>query len=417
MTHQQINRREASYFGLAAIFVFINQMMLLIVQDRPVSDFWGVAVWSVCIVGLHLALKQALPYRDPVLAPSAMLLVGWGLTAIDRLAPEFADRQAIWILVGTSAMIGIVYLPHHFEWLRNWHWQWLLLGIAGLVATLLVGVNPTGIGPRLWLGSGELFYQPSEFLKIVLLIFLAEHLSLHADVLRQDIFNTPLITPTALVLTACVLILVLQRDLGAAAILFVVYIMLLYVVSGNWVVLAGAGVLILIASVAAYLAYDLVQLRVDVWINPWPESNDRAYQIVQSLMAISAGSLLGSGVGQGLPTFIPVVHSDFIFAAIAEEWGLLGVLGLLFMFVVLVLRGLQIATVAIDHVGSFEALLAAGISALIAVQSLIIMGGTLRLWPLTGVTLPWMSYGGSSLLSMCIALGLLLIISHRVAPR
>jgi cell division protein FtsW len=206
-----------------------------------------------------------------------------------------------------------------------------------------------------------------------------------------------------------VLILIWQRDLGTAILFFVVFLVLLYIASGSNTILVSGAVLIVFAAIIAYWRFDVVRLRVDIWLNPWPEADSRAFQIVQSLLAFAAGGTFGQGVGQGSPTYIPVVHSDFVFAALAEEWGLLGVIVVIACIAIIVMRGMR---TALRQQGKpFLALLAVGLSMLVATQSLLIMAGVLKLAPLTGVTLPYMSYGGSSLLVSFIIVGLLLRLS------
>jgi cell division protein FtsW (lipid II flippase) len=206
-----------------------------------------------------------------------------------------------------------------------------------------------------------------------------------------------------------IVILVWQRDLGTAGLFFIVFLLMLYVASGSTLILIGGFILILIAGFAAYHLFSVVELRVDIWLNPWPESDGRAYQIVQSLQAFAAGSIWGEGIAQGLPLYIPVIHSDFAFAALAEEWGLLGVIVVTGCLAMLVARALRIAILQSSY--SFHSLLAIGLGMLLAVQSLMIMAGVLKLVPLTGVTLPFISYGGSSLLVSFIIIGLLLRLS------
>jgi cell division protein FtsW len=207
----------------------------------------------------------------------------------------------------------------------------------------------------------------------------------------------------------CMILLVWQRDLGGASLFFIVFLAMLYASTGEaGYVAAGVG-LIAAAGVIGYQLFGVVRLRVDTWWNPWPEANDRAFQIVQSLLAVAAGGVFGQGVGLGAPTYVPVVHSDFAFAAIAEEWGLIGALGVVICLAVLVLRAIRIALA--NGRRPFRSLLAAGIGILLAAQSLLIMAGVLKLIPLTGVTLPFVSYGGSSLLSSFVMVGLLLRVS------
>jgi cell division protein FtsW len=207
----------------------------------------------------------------------------------------------------------------------------------------------------------------------------------------------------------CVLVLVWQRDLGTAALFFAVFLILLYVASGQWWILTTGILLIAAAGVVAYYAFGVVRLRVDIWLNPWLEADGRAYQVVQSLMAIANGGIFGQGIGQGAPTYIPVVHSDFVFSALAEEWGLLGVIVLLGGFAILFLRGMRVAT--LHQSRPFYALLAVGLTASLGVQTLLILSGVLKLFPLTGVTLPFLSYGGSSLVMSFIMVGILLRLS------
>jgi len=206
-----------------------------------------------------------------------------------------------------------------------------------------------------------------------------------------------------------IVILVWQRDLGTAILFFAVFLALLYIASGfRFIIFAGI-ILILIAGFAAYNLFDVVQLRIDIWIDPWSEADGRAFQIVQSLQAFAAGGIFGQGIGQGSPFYIPVVHSDFIFSAIGEEWGLLGIVIVIMSFAIFTIRGLRIATLQQNQ--SFYALIAIGLTTLITVQGMLIMGGVLRVIPLTGVTLPFFSYGGSSLLMSFIIVGLLLRLS------
>jgi len=209
-----------------------------------------------------------------------------------------------------------------------------------------------------------------------------------------------------------VILLISQHDLGAASLFFIVFLGMLYLASGQARYLVAGIALLLIGGAIGYRLFDVVQLRVDAWWNPWPEARSRAFQIAQSLYAIAAGGVLGQGLGLGAPTFVPVVHSDFIFAAVAEEFGLAGTLALIAGFAILVARAARAATLA--H-GTFRTLLAGGLALVLGAQTLIIMGGNARLIPLTGVTLPFLSYGGRSLLVSFIMIGLLIQVSGDAA--
>jgi cell division protein FtsW (lipid II flippase) len=403
---------------LAGGFVGVNVLALTLQRpDLLLSSLWLVAAWLAAAVGSFVALKRFMPQHDPLFLPLILLMVGWGLVLIERLAPNFAVRQALWLLISTAAMLSVALLPHMLRWLRVYRYLWLAAGLGLLVSTIAFGSNPSGqlSAPQLWLGRGGFFFQPSEPLKIILVAFLASYLAEQYPLLRAEglaggsIFSPRLVGPVLLMWGLSVVILVWQRDLGTAVLFFVVFLILLYVASGYTALLLGGGLLIVVAAVVAYQLFDVVQLRVDIWLNPWPESDGRAYQIVQSLQAFAAGGVFGQGIGQGSPVYVPVVHSDFIFAALAEEYGFLGVIVVLVGFGTLVVRGMQIA---IRQQGRpFRALLAIGLVTLLGGQAILIMGGTIRLLPLTGVTLPFFSYGGSSLLVSFCMVGLLLRLS------
>jgi cell division protein FtsW (lipid II flippase) len=281
---------------------------------------------------------------------------------------------------------------------------------------LVVGVNPSGFGARLWLGAGGIYFQPSELLKLLLLVFLASYLedrreallAVEARVGRWQVPHPAYLGPMLLMWGFSMLLLIWQRDLGAALLFFGVFLAMLYAATGQGRYVLTGIALLLVAGIVGYRLFDHVALRVDAWWNPWQEASGRSFQIVQSLLAFASGGVLGQGLAQGLPTAIPVVHTDFVFAAVGEEYGLLGALAVIACFALLVGRAFHIALKARRP---FDQLLAAGIGALFGLQSLVIMAGTLRVIPLTGVTLPFVSYGGSSLLTSMIMVGLLLHIS------
>lgn len=411
--------RELILLVLAGAFIGVNLASLLI-QRRPISLFnelhW--LVWLICAGGGHVLLNRTLPGRDPLMFPITMFLSGWGLLAIERLAPIFAERQSAWLFVATAALAGVAGLPHLLRWLRSYRYLLLACGLLLLLGTIILGVNPSGVNsaPQLWLGVGSIFFQPSEVLKIILVAFLASYLaeqfpSFRAEGLEQHRLHLSprVLGPVLFMWGLSVVILIWQRDLGTAILFFTVFLFLLYVASGYTLLLAGGALLTIVAGIVAYQAFSVVQLRVDIWLNPWPEADGRAFQIVQSLLAFASGGIIGQGIGQGSPGYIPVVHSDFIFAAVAEEWGLLGVISVISCIALLVGRGLQSALRLQRR--AFLALLAVGLSTILGVQSLLIMMGVLKLLPLTGVTLPFMSYGGSSLLACYIMMGLLLRLS------
>jgi cell division protein FtsW len=411
----------AALLLLGGAFLLVNWLSLGLVQ----ADFSHAAhciVWLVCLLGGSWLLHRRLPQHDPLIFPLVMLLSGWGLIVIDRLAPVFADRQAVWLIVSTAALLIAALLPQPLEWLRRYRYTLLVVGLVLLLATILLGRNPSDPdrltnAPALWLGAGTIFFQPAEALKIILVAFIASYLAEQYPAQRaadltgrqRSAPSRRILGPMLLMWGICVVILIWQRDLGTAILFFIVFMMLLYVATSYHRILVFGSLLVLLAGFVGYQAFGVVQLRVDIWLNPWPEADGRAYQIVQSLLAFAAGGPFGQGVGQGSPGYIPVVHSDFVIAALAEEWGLVGVIAVIAFLGVIILRGLWIAAGQTRR--PFHALLAVGLSTMLGAQSLLIMAGALKLVPLTGVTLPFLSYGGSSLLASFIMIGLLLRIS------
>ena len=406
-------RYEAILLLIAAGFVVINALALSLVVEGFVHwrHLFAPAVWLLVMGAAHFLLRHFKPGHDPFLLPIIGLLNGWGLLLIDRLAANFLGRQVVWVVLSTAVMLAITIVPPDLRRLRDYRYTWLTLGLLLLAATLLFGVNPSGFGAELWLPLpviGRVFFQPSELLKLLLVVFLASYFDEREPLLRQSKRPFPYLAPLLLMWGFCMMLLVWQRDLGAATLFFIVFLALLYLATGDRRYIGGGLGLLLVASVFAYYLFDVVALRVDAWLNPWPDAENRAFQIVQSLYALAAGGVGGQGIGQGFPDYIPVVHSDFAFAAIAEEWGLVGSLGVVACFALLAYRGMRVAALARRP---FHQYLAAGITILFTAQTLLIMGGVTRLLPLTGVTLPFVSYGGSSLLISGVMGGLLIYLS------
>ncbi len=370
------------------------------------TQHWlGFGIWVASFLLIHFVSSRLLPGRDPLIIPLAALLTGWGVLTIWRVAPEFGLRQSWWLALVSLAVLAGMWLPGDLRFLRHYKYLWLTGGLLLTALTLLLGTNPSGLGPRLWLGCCGVYFQPSEPLKLLLIVYLAAYL---AD--RQFLIPglLPLLMPTLFMAGLTVLLLLVQRDLGTASIFLLLYATLIFFATGRTRILVISLVMLLLAGLAGTLLYDVVRLRMEAWINPWLDPSGRSYQIVQSLFAVAAGGLFGRGPGIGSPTVVPVQHSDFIFASIAEETGLLGTLGLLALIGMFIVRGLKIALTASD---SYRRYLAIGLTAYLGIQTILIVGGNLRLLPLTGVTLPFVSYGGSSLLTSFLAFLFLLHIS------
>lgn len=424
--------RERLLLILAGLFVIVGSITLSLadLEHWSVVHWSLVGVWLICFGAAHLVLCRHAPGRDPLLLPLSGLLTGWGLLLIARLADvTFLLRQCIWLAISTIIFLLIAARPPGLRWLRRYRYTWLLGGLALLTTTLVLGSNPSGFGPRLWLGAripglGSVFVQPSEILKLLMVAYLSSYLAEKRELvldgpqigwslgsLRRTLRlpSLPYLVPLLAMWGLAMVLLAWQQDLGAALLFFFTFLVMLYQVSGRWGYVAAGLVLFLVAAAGAYVLLDTVALRVDIWLNPWADPDGRAFQVVQSLIAFANGGLIGQGLGQGNPTYIPAIHTDFPFAAIAEELGLVGSLGLIAAVTALTLRGFGIALAARTP---FRRLLAAGLASLLGLQAWIIMAGNSKLIPLTGVTLPFVSYGGSSLLSSFVALGLLTTVSR-----
>jgi cell division protein FtsW (lipid II flippase) len=357
-------------------------------------------VWVACTFAAKQLLEKKLPGHDFHLYACASLLSGWGVLTIWRLEPDFGIKQSIWLLISILAFVAILYLPNDLSFLRRYKYRMLVFGFLLTTLTLIFGTSPSGFGPRLWLGCCGIYLQPSEPLKLLLVIYLSAYL---AD--RAYTRVVSLIAPSLFITATTLLVLLVQRDLGTASIFTVLFTIMVFLATGKKRILLTAAGMLIGAGLAGYFIVSIIQLRINVWINPWDDPAGSSFQIIQSLLAVANGGTFGRGIGIGNPSLVPVTISDFIFSAMAEETGLIGTVGLICIIFIIVARGMIASMRAPD---SFRRLLAAGITSYIGIQSILIIGGNLRLLPLTGVTLPFVSYGGSSLVTSFIALALLL---------
>lgn len=409
---------ERRLLALAGVFLILFSAILTLspaVRERSWQVDYRWSHWlglAACLTAFSFVRRRyarCLPDHDPYLLPLAALLSGWGLLTIWRLTPDFGLRQTLWLLVALGLFALLPRFLPDLRPVRRYKYLLLTLGLALTALTLVLGRNPAGSGARLWLGCCGFYFQPSEPLKLLFVAYLAAYL---ADKLPLGRRLLPLLFPTLFVTGLALLLLFVQRDLGTASIFMLIYALLVFLATEDSRLLLVSVFALTLAGISGYFLVDLIRLRVDVWLNPWTDPSGHSYQIVQSLIAIANGGVSGRGAGLGNPSLVPIAHSDFIFTAIAEETGLVGVVALLALIGLLVMRSLQIALHAPSR---FRRLLAAGIGIYFSVQSLLIVGGNLRLLPLTGVTLPFVSYGGSSLLTAYVALFMLLTISHQAA--
>lgn len=364
----------------------------------------------------HVATRKLAPSADGTLLPLAGLLNGLGYVFIARLDTHLAGLQATWTAIGIAAYILTLVFVRRTRDLESYRYTFMLIGLGLLLLPLVPGIGRNINGARIWVSFGPLNFQPGEFAKIVLAVFFASYLVEKREILRIAAHRIGPISlpdlkhfgPVILAWGASLVVMIAERDLGSSLLFFALFLAMLWIATERLSYLAIGLVLFAIGAVGATLAFSHVQSRIDIWIDPWSHAATAGYQVVQSQFAMAWGGITGTGPGLGNPGIIPAAESDFIFAAIAEELGLLGATAVLITFLLMVGAGLRIA---IRSGAPFDKLLATGLTAIIGVQSFIIIGGVVRLVPLTGVTLPFVSYGGSSLVANYVLLALLMRIS------
>ncbi len=435
----RLRRRELGLLILVSIALTIGWISYVSFRDNrlELADTGILTTYLVALFVIHALFTISGRRMDEVLFPTAAMLAGISLLMMQRLPQDLVQQQVAgrdlglgqlqlaWILFGFSLLAAIALLVRSDGWLRRYKYTWAAAGIFLLLLVFIFG-DVTG-GARLTLRIGPVSGQPSELLKVILVVFLAGYLAENRKLLTEA--NTkvgplrlpplPYLLPMLAMWGIALAIVIIQSDLGAALLYFLVFLGLLYVATRriSYVVL-GMGMFI----AGGFVLYELVprvQERIDIWLNPWADAQGAGYQIIRGLYAYGRGGVLGTGIGAGLPQVgtipsIPAIHTDFIFTGIAEELGMLGALAVLGLYIVIAERGFRIAALAVDD---FRALLATGLTLVIVVQAAIIAGGNLRVVPLTGITLPLVSYGGSSLLVNGAVIGLLLALSDRGAEQ
>ncbi|MEW6636629.1 MAG: FtsW/RodA/SpoVE family cell cycle protein [Actinomycetota bacterium] len=412
---------------LALLVTTLGFATLIFVQEATSPPLIYGAYYAGTLFALYLGVRLLLPHSDALLLPIVALLTGLGLVMIFRLTYDregvenLAITQAIWILVGSGALFFIVVFFRDYG--RLFAYKYLMV----LGAFVLIGMTFTPLGyevngARLWVDLGPVNFQPSEFARIALVIFFAGYLADTRDllaatsrtVLGVQIPAIKYFGPVALVWGASLFLLVFEKDLGSSLLFFSVPLLMLYVATGRIAYIIIGALLFALGSFAAYLIFDHVRLRVQTWLDPWQDPDGAGFQILQSIFNIADGGLTGTGLGAGFAQTIPEVQTDFVFSAIASELGLLGATAVLLAFLAFVYRGTKIALLAPDDASK---LLAFGLTAMFALQTLIIVGGVTKAIPLTGITLPFVSYGGSSVVGNFILTGLLLVISEKAGRR
>ena len=382
-----------------------------------------VTVLVAIYVAAHIVMRRLARNADGMLLPLAAILNALGLAAVYRLSPErYGAAQLTWTLVGVACFAATIIIVRDIQVLARFKYLLGFTGVGLLLLPMLPGLGKEINGAQLWVELGSLRFQPGELSKIFLVIFFAAYLAERKELL--SIANRRLLGmhmpdlkhfgPLLVMWGLSLAVMFYAKDLGSSLLFFSVFLVMIYLATARVVYVAAGGALFAVGAYIGYQTFGHVRERVQVWLDVFNPKfvQDEGYQLAQSLFALAAGGLFGTGLGQGRPDLIPAAHTDFIFSALGQELGLLGAAAILLCFLLLVGRGFKIALAQIDD---FSQLLAAGLTVVLGIQTIIILGGVTRLLPLTGITLPFMSYGGSSLISNFILIALLARISHQGA--
>ena len=426
-------RRNAE-LALLCFATLITTVALLIVEANQEQGIrWDLVSYTLAFLTLfvcaHLAIRRFAPYADPLLLPVVALLNGLGLVMIHRLdlvegslnattkGPN-DEQQMLWTLLGVVGFsLVIIFLKDHRILARYGY----ICGLTGLVLLAIPALLPARFsetnGAKIWIRLPGFSIQPAEFSKILLLIFFAAVLvakrnlftSVGQHFLGMDLPRPRDLAPLLAAWIASVGVMVFEKDLGTSLLLYASFLVMVYIATErfSWVVIGLA--LFAAGSVVAYYLFGHVRTRVETWLDPFADPEGSGYQMVQSQFSFATGGVFGTGLGNGQPGTVPAASTDFIIAAVGEELGLVGLAGVLMLYTIVILRGLRTAIAVRD---SFGKLLAAGLSATLAIQLFIVVGGVTGLIPLTGLTTPWISYGGSSLVANYLLLAILVRISH-----
>jgi len=423
--------RELLTLLLAALVASAAFASAWIADTAQVDQGW--VPWAALLAGVfvvaHLVARVVVPDADPTLLPLAALLCAIGLTFVYRIDPEDGRRQLMWVAIGVLAFsLALLWLRYDYRVLERYKY---LFGVSAIVLLMLPSVPGLGErinGVKLWVSIGPLQFQPGEIAKIFLVVFLAGYLRDKRESLASGRLKD--VGPLVAIWGGAMLVLVQTSDLGSALLNFGIFLAMVYAATGRLSFVAAGLVLFAGGAAVLYNALDRVQQRVTVWLEPWTDDkvycalngaleyrqNCDSYQLVKSLYSIANGGYGGTGIGRGTfetvdgTPLIPYLETDFVYSAIAQELGLVGSAAVLLLFLALVARAMRVALIAHD---GFSKLLAAGLAFGFALQTFIIIGGVLRLVPLTGITLPFVSYGGSSIVSNFLMLALLMLVSNR----
>ncbi len=428
-TTTTLGRRRRNHelgLGVHAIAIVVGAYILLALASGPSlppETPYILAGTAGLYLVAHLALRRFAPNADGTIIPIVATLNGIGFVAISRLVRDnsslhhLAGVQATWTALGVAVFVATLVVVREPRALVRYRYTSALAGTVLLLLPLAPHpIGETINGARIWARLGPVSFQPGELAKVLLVVFFAGYLVDRRDLLATGTrhigpVHLPALRhlgPLLAVWALSILVLVTEQDLGSSLLLFSVFVAMLYVATNRGIYLGGSALLFAAGATFAYRLVSHVQVRVDTWLDPWRQAQTGGYQIIQSWYAFGAGGLSGRGLGLGSPDKVPVAVSDFILAAIGEELGLLGTIAVVLLFLLLIGAGLR---AAIDHPDPFAQLLATGLTVILAVQTFVIVGGVTRLIPLTGVTLPFVSYGGSSLIGNFVVIALLARVS------
>ena len=398
---------------LAAIPVVLLYAMYVVNSNTQLSvSTLGVPLGLfAAFAAAHVGIRFLAPGADPAILPIVFALSGTGITFLTRLTPDGAVSQVVWLFLSVAAMVAVLVLVRDIDALADYKYTLGVAGVVLLILPMILGTEQNG--SKLWIYIGSFSFQPGEFAKILITLFLAFYLATNREALSASmrtigplkIPRLRMLLPLLVMWGMSLLVVVFETDLGSALLFYAFFVIMIYVATGRVSYVFVSLALLAVGGIACYFLFGHVQNRINIWIDPWSAASTGGYQIVQSLYSLADGGFVGTGIGKGLSTTIPFVQSDFIFSAIGEEMGLLGSSAVLIMFLLFCVRGLATAARAKSDCSAFAAV---GLTCAISFQAFLIVAGVTKLLPLTGVTLPFMSQGGTSLLASFVIVGLLL---------
>jgi peptidoglycan glycosyltransferase len=412
-------RRAELSLGLLVVAVTIGGYVLVALANGPdlPPDLFVLLGW---VFGLylvaHLAVRRFTPCADATLLPLAAMLNGIGFVVIARLDREQARTQSVWIAIAIGVFVLTLFVVRDIRILERYRYTALLLGIFFLLLPMAPGIGRTINGARLWVSFGSLSFEPSEVAKVLLVAFFAAYLVDKRELLREGrvrvgrwfVPSPRDLGPLILAWGMALLVLAYEKDMGTSILFFGVFAAMLYITTRRVAYLIGTFVLLVVGAFFAYKAFGHVRVRVHNWKNPWADPQGNGYQAIQGWFGLGSGGIGGTGLGLGNPKLIPAASTDYVFAAIGEELGFVGTAGVIAAFMLMVGSMYRIA---VDATRPFNKVFAAGVGTIVALQTFLIVGGVLRLIPLTGITLPFVSYGGSSLVANFALIALMLRVS------